>query len=527
MQSPVYEGVNRSWKQTCKILFGEELGELKDSRNWLIEYVGKPRVEKSAVSGKDVSLAIDDYCRGSKFMEFDEINFFKKFEPLNLNEIKDIDSIIEAVRERIYYTGDLILGNSKFVESSSNITDSANVLNSYFLDACENIAYCMYLRYNKFAFGVFGAALSDFMIRTLVIGPNCHRLFETFRIRESSDAYYSANLEGCSECIFCFNLDGRRHSIGNLGLQKDKYRTLKEKLIAEMRESIRSKKISLFNLISKLPKEKVTVAVRGKKEKFDITPINEAFRSTFEVILKRKPSGVEDYQSYLQKHKVPKITAINDTASRESIAFTEDYNGSAIPRHRLISEAEALSLSENPRSLDIDEVMQLSLNNSAMLSKIAFMPLGHVSGRTSNVSNVLWNNFSASNCYSGMGYAECKESAYCFWPRQSSYIFGSAMVFDSSYCINTYYSKKLARSFEIDGCTNCSDIYFAHNCENVHDSMFCFNVKNLKNAIGNAMLSTADYRKVKEAIIGQVADELVKKKDFKWNIYNLGCRSKI
>jgi len=524
--SPTYLELNKAWKSTCKILFGEELGELKDNREWLLEYIGKPITEKSAVSGKDVNLAIDDYCKGSKFMRFDENNFINKFEPLNINEVKDIDSIVGAVQERVYYTGDLVLGNSRGVEGSSNITDSFNILNSYFLDACQNVAYSMYLRSNNFAFGVFGAALSDFMIRNLVIGPNCHRLFETFRIRESSDIYYSANLEGCSECIFCFNLNGKRNSIGNLELQKDKYKTLKEKLVAEMKESIKGKKISLFDIMSKLPKEKVNVEVREKKEKFSITPISTAFKSTFEIILKKKPGEIEDYKNYLQKHKVPKITEINDTASNESIAFTDDYNGSAIPRHRLISESESLSLSENTRSLDAEEVMQLSLLDNATLAKIAFMPLGHVSGRTSNVSKMLWNNFSASNCYSGMGFAECKETAYSFWPRQSSYIFGSAMVFDSSYCINTYYSKKMARSFEIDGCTNCSDIYFAHNCENVNDSMFCFNVKNMKNAIGNATLPLDKYKKMKDLLIEQVADEILKNKELKWDIYNIGCGKK-
>jgi hypothetical protein len=54
--------------------------------------------------------------------------------------------------------------------------------------------------------------------------------------------------------------------------------------------------------------------------------------------------------------------------------------------------------------------------------------------------------------------------------------------------------------------------------------MFCFNVKNLRNAIGNAQFPPDKYRSIKDSIIEQMADRLIKKKDLKWNIYNIGCK---
>ena len=524
--SQTYDELNRTWKTTCKILLGEELGELKEYESWLLQYISKPRVEKSAVTGNDTYLVVEDYADGSKFVEFDKVDFNKRFEPLNINEIKDIDSIAGAVQERAYYTGSLVLGNSRFIEGSSNITDSTYILKSYFLDACQNVAYSMYLRQNKSVFGIFGSALSDFMIRDLVIGPNCHRLFESFRIRDCSDIYYSANLEACGDCLFCFNLSGKRRFIGNLELKPDEYTQLKKKLVAEMADTARKKKDSLFDVLAKLPHDKVDVVGLEEQEKFDFVPINAAFSKTFEIILKKTPGEMVAYESYLQKHRVPKIFKTKDSASNGDIPFTEGYGGSIMPKHRLVSDKEAFALSEKSPSLGLADVKGLSLNNTAALSKIAYMPLGHVSGRASNVGNVLWNNFNAINCYSGMGYAECKESAYCFWPRQSSYLFGSAMVFDSSFCIHAYYSKNLTRSFEIDGCTSCSDVYFSHNCENVRNSMFCFNAKNKNNAIGNAELPMEQYRNVKDMLVEQIADELVKNKDLKLDIFNIGCYKK-
>ena len=72
-------------------------------------------------------------------------------------------------------------------------------------------------------------------------------------------------------------------------------------------------------------------------------------------------------------------------------------------------------------------------------------------------------------------------------------------------------------------CSNkCSDSYFLHNCENVNDAMFCFNVKNLRNAIGNSQLPPDKFQKTKSSLVEQMFSELEKKKSLKWNIYNIG-----
>jgi hypothetical protein len=102
-------------------------------------------------------------------------------------------------------------------------------------------------------------------------------------------------------------------------------------------------------------------------------------------------------------------------------------------------------------------------------------------------------------------------------------MFGCDVTFYSSFCIKGYYSSRLTRVLEADCCRDCTDLYFAHNCENVHDSMFCFNTKNLRNAIGNGVLPVEKYKAVKKSLLEQIVSELEKKKDLKWDIYNIGC----
>jgi predicted secreted protein len=53
--------------------------------------------------------------------------------------------------------------------------------------------------------------------------------------------------------------------------------------------------------------------------------------------------------------------------------------------------------------------------------------------------------------------------------------------------------------------------------------MFCFNVKNMRHGIGNAVYDPQKYKKVKDSILEQVMNELEEKKELKWSIFNIGC----
>jgi hypothetical protein len=51
--------------------------------------------------------------------------------------------------------------------------------------------------------------------------------------------------------------------------------------------------------------------------------------------------------------------------------------------------------------------------------------------------------------------------------------------------------------------------------------MFCFNAKGKRYAIGNAQLQPDQYRRIKDMLVGQMADELIKNKQLKWDIFSI------
>ena len=130
----------------------------------------------------------------------------------------------------------------------------------------------------------------------------------------------------------------------------------------------------------------------------------------------------------------------------------------------------------------------------------------------------------SQDCLSGSACIRSRKCSHFFWPSDSESVFGSNIAFFSNFCINCHYCKRMMRAFECDGCNGCSDAYFLHNCENLQNSMFCFNIRNKHYAIGNAALPADQYKKTKQALVGQMADELEAKKSLKWDIFNVGER---
>lgn len=94
MDSKLHAELDKAWKTTCKILFGDELGGIDSYEEWLKGYSAQMGRRKSRLSDRVVSLAMDDYCVGANFISADEIR--KVSAPLDINDIKDIDSIIGA-----------------------------------------------------------------------------------------------------------------------------------------------------------------------------------------------------------------------------------------------------------------------------------------------------------------------------------------------------------------------------------------------------------------------------------------------
>jgi len=528
-KSEAYAHVNSAWKGACKVILGQEVGELSDFEPWLLRYLYLIKHAKSSLSGKDLTITGRDFAPGSRFIRYDEVDFSKKFSPLSINDVKDIDSIASAVSERAVYTTNVVLGKSSFVEGSGNVTDGNFIYNCELVVRSKYSGCAIMLEGSEYCFGNLGARECSFAINTM--GGKIVRCFECPSAEEISDCYYGGSLRNCTDCMFCFGVENGRHMVGNIALPKEKYFALKLKLLSEIAQKLKKDKkiFSLFDIIEKArvyPHEfKSSDMPKISSSSFDISPINDAFSKTTEIVFGKPLSTLASYSSLLQKH-VPRNIYFSSPFSGAQVIIA-GYRTNIPALHkldgRMLPEEEVRAVGK--KSIPASDVEKIKVDLDALVSilhPIAYSDLNKIFGEITNVSNSAVLRDSA-DCYEGSAYIFSKRCSHCFWPLDSENLFGCYATFKSSFCINSHYSERLARCFEVDGCKDCSDGYFLHNCENVRNSMFCFNSKNLANAIGNSPLAPEQYKKIKSSIISQIASELEKNKDIKYDIYNIGA----
>jgi len=516
--SEIFNTLNKSWKSTCKIVLGKEIGELKEYDGWLQDYHATLGQRKSTLSGKEVILSNDYYCNNSNFLSFGE----KQPEPLDINEIKDIDSLAQAISDKWSYSGNKVLGNSSDVQSSDSITSSQNLLNSANMQYSSYLYRCFIGREMKYAFGCNYMGKSSFVIHSSFVFK-ASRIFESHWAIESSDMYFSSNCTGCRDLLFCFNLKNAHNSIGNLQLPKDKYLSLKNKILAEATESLESNKSvpTLMEMAEGKPiPQKKNFSHLAANEEGNIGIIQKGFSSTFSLLFRKEPGNLENYSDWLSKYAVSLREIKTKFGCR---TFIPNGAGKIVctlaPEERMVSEPEALELGKE--SLDEEDVQSFdSLREN--IHKIAFFISEFTSGERNN-TQACPIVYHGSNAYMTYDITEGQHAAYSFLSLESDYTYGCFRALGCKFCINCYNSTSLARCFEVDFCTKCSDSYFCHNSEALADCMFCCNVKGLRNAIGNSPLPPAKYKSIKDSLLGQLGDRILQNNSLEANIYNIGC----
>src|SRR3989338_2163659 len=366
MKGEIYEMLNKQWKSACKVILMQEIGELKEYEGWLRESLEPLSIEKSGISGKKI-LAVGNYPKGIKFISFDEVDQGKKFQPLSINDIKDIDGIADAVRERASYCGNIVLGNSSQIEHSTGIEDSHFMLGSHTFHKSEYIAHCTLGRETSHAFGSSFIGESSFLIKSDNIWRTA-RCFCSSWVYESSDAHYSHGLNGCFDCMFCFGLRGAKNCVGNVQLEKGKYAELKTKLLVEITAELKKRKRLAF-VTEIVPKKKTTLQFRPTPEKAkesDFGAIEAAFSKACELIFGRSIGSILLLEKYLLRN------VRGSSAHSSALSGTPVFAGSMqldlerVKTGRLATFYELLGMAkirESPEGVKMENIRLSNIQN--------------------------------------------------------------------------------------------------------------------------------------------------------------------
>ena len=514
-----YESVDSAWRATCKVLFGREVGSLRGFEPYLKEAMLPWTVTKSSFSGKDVYLSNPHYKKGARFATPDEAKANKQ-KTFSINDIKDIDSLFRVASENMVYCGNKVFGKNLNIELVDNAIDCVDVYHAHNVRNVKKSAYISHVRESEHVFGIPAFPKIQFSIRCFE-GINAQRMFESFYTNYSSDMYYSFNCSNCSDCMFGFNLRGKRHVIGNLQLPPDKYSILKRKLLSELAEGLEKKK-RLFSICD-FARMNDGIALQDVEpgEPIPTQPasagVQRAFSETTKIVLGAEQRKIEDFAPYLMRHALPvwKVKGkFGSKTYRLDMPLVKD-----LPNCCLCTLQEALN------------------NNRPYIAKSdAELPIRALAKKVSQKAAITLEMLEGS-CRDIVDVSQAIDSTdiYCMWDCttstrsgcytaviQSQYIFGGYLrALDSEFCINLYDSTKVKRCFEVDSCSQSNSCYFCHNVEGCENCIFCCNVKGLHYAVFNKELPKEEYLRIKRMLLDYVNLELSKKKRLERSVFSL------
>jgi hypothetical protein len=130
-----------------------------------------------------------------------------------------------------------IIHNSENV-SGNHILNSKNVQNSFFIQNCEDLRYCLSLYENvrsSYDFSFFGRNC-ELMYEVVQCGINDSNVLFSFDCwGGNSNLLYSWMCESCQNCFGCVGLQKKRYCILNKQYTKEDYERLVPQVIAKMR----------------------------------------------------------------------------------------------------------------------------------------------------------------------------------------------------------------------------------------------------------------------------------------------------
>jgi len=516
---------DKHFREACKVILGGEVGALSDYEQWLLSLKQPVGCAKSSVSGKPLALAAADYAPSARFIALGEEAKIASA-PFSINGMKDIDSLFAAAAERFAYSGNLVFGNSQFVEGSSDVSDSFYVYKSARVSGCKAVACSTIIKDSSYLFGCNVASKDEYCMR-------CHqftfdaRCFEANLCTSSSDAYYVYDCVGCKDIMFSFGQRNGANMIGNLALPKDKYLQLKAALLSQMRSELSAKKklpslADIFTSAARAPAA-LPAAAKACAKKFERkasrAPVQKAFDSTCGIVLGAPAGELSSRKGWLVKHNIP-IRRVQSALGSGEIAAGSYENLKALPDSRYVNIDERAPLTRL-LSLTGKEAEGLTLSGAGKsLSRILLITPQFHEGTNLNVSGspiVMWS----SDCEEVHGCIFMKKSAYSTWGRDSEHLFGCAFCYDSGFSVKCYNSFKIRNCFEVDSARSSTGCYFCHNVENCHDAILCSNVKNLRYAVANVEVGREEFMRVKKLLLARLNGEIAKTGGCARSVYDL------
>ena len=236
--------VEKAWRSASKIVLGQERGGIAGYAAWLQETALPVRKLKGKF-GTDTykpllplvgGIPAKSLCTREEAMRENKPMITGSEAGLRLEQL----AVLVAKKASI--TMEMVEGTTREVPEVTQAIDSTECWSEWDTTSSTRSACSTGVIQSSYIFGGYFRILdSEFCINCYDI-VQLKRCFEVDSSSRTNNCYFSHNLEGCEECIFCWNSKGLRYAVFNQQLPKEDYLKLKKMLLGYLNSQLDAKK---------------------------------------------------------------------------------------------------------------------------------------------------------------------------------------------------------------------------------------------------------------------------------------------
>ncbi len=239
-------------------------------------------------------------------------------------------------------------------------------------------------------------------------------------------------------------------------------------------------------------------------QKFDIAPVDTAFRKLSSILFGREVGSLLEFEPYLKEGMLPySIMGEKKDAGKIFLAGPYYPKGARFVSPNSIPAAPAKPFSVNDIK-DIDSLFRAASESFAYCGNKTF-------GKNQNL-DMVDNAIDCIDVYWAHNVKNVKRGAYISMVRESEYVFGIPAFPKINYSMRCIEGITANRMFETYYSSFCSDMYYSFNCHSCRDVIFGFNLRGKRQVIGNVQLGKEKYAELKAKLAGEMAALLSKNK---------------
>ena len=247
--------IEKGFAATYNILLRRQPGSIKEYEKWLTERtigVHSAATPFGAQTFVPDSMPVLKEFPGQRLVTARESSELSRLQ-MPKNCMTGLEGVLSALPDVAFFTPELRDGQNSNIIACPHAYCVVNAYKGYDAVNAENVALSSMALNSKYVYGCHRVLESQFSLKCYN-SQYLNRCMELDSCNKCADSYFCHNSEALTDCMFCFNMKGARHSVGNTALPKDQYASVKAALVGQIADELgrnKSLKISVFGIAEK------------------------------------------------------------------------------------------------------------------------------------------------------------------------------------------------------------------------------------------------------------------------------------